>query len=180
MTKLNEEKGFVLLTALLIMIILTLVGLGAILNSSVEINISRNERLQKDSLFAADAGIQTVPTIVSYYIQNDPPDISSLSAEFQAIMQDNLFISEIMGYGDGDGATDTTTNNPDVIMTVAGRQVNMDIDRLYAKPLAGNEFRSFDEPAPEPAIAVYYRADALGQTGQGATDTVEAICRHVL
>jgi hypothetical protein len=47
MTTLKEEKGFVLMTALLIMIILTLVGIGAILNSSVEINISRNERLKK-------------------------------------------------------------------------------------------------------------------------------------
>ena len=30
MIRLNEEKGFVLITALLIMIILTLVGIGAI------------------------------------------------------------------------------------------------------------------------------------------------------
>jgi hypothetical protein len=177
MITLNEEKGFVLMTALLIMIILTLVGLGAILNSSVEINIASNERLKKDALFAADAGSETVPAIISYYIQNCPANISALSSDFQAIMKDDAFLSEINGYGDSDGATDTTTNNPDVQMTVQGRQVNIDIDRLYKKYIPGNEFEAPGEQ-PTPAIVVYYRADALGQTGQGTNNTVEANCRQ--
>ena len=58
MIKLGEEKGFVLITALLIMIVLTLVGMGAILNSSIEINFSRNERLNKNAFFGADGGMK--------------------------------------------------------------------------------------------------------------------------
>ena len=111
MVTLNEEKGFVLMTALLIMIILTLVGIGAILNSSVEMNIARNERLQKDALFAADAGTETVPEIISYYINVNPASSTDLTADLQAVMKDSNFLSEIMDYPGNDGPTDTTTNN---------------------------------------------------------------------
>ena len=84
MISLNEEKGFVLMTALLIMIILTLVGIGAILNSSVEINISRNERLRKEAFYAADAGGAVVPRIIKYYMSEQPASIAALPADLQA------------------------------------------------------------------------------------------------
>jgi len=183
MITLNEEKGFVLMTALLIMIILTLVGIGAILNSSVEINISRNERLGKDALFAADAGTETVPAIISYYINVNPASSSELTAELQAVMTDSDFLKEVMEYAGNDGATDTTTSNPDVQMTVQGRQVDIDIDRLNQTglPLPGASAPTVP-PDPEmgASLVCYYRADSLGQTDQGTNKTVEVIYRRLL
>jgi Tfp pilus assembly protein PilX len=182
MIKPNEEKGFVLMTALLIMVILTLVGIGAMLNSEVEINISSNERLKKDALFAADAGTETVPVVIRYYIKNSPENFDALSEGLEDIVRtdNDGFLNEIMGYSsNNDGVSDTTTSNPDVQMTVAGRQVDVDIDRLYKKYIPGNELPEFGGPPATPSIGVYYRADALGQASQGTDKTVEAISRHL-
>jgi len=175
MIKLKEEKGVVLLTALLIMIILTLVGIGAIINSGVEMNISRNERLQKDALFAADAGAETVPRIVNCYINPE-----YLTSDIQDIVQDANFTSEVMDFSDSDGATDCIGNNPDVQMTLQGRQVDIDIDRLTgAEQVAGQPVYSpgADPDASAGALVCYYRADSLGKTDQGTEKTVEVIYR---
>ena len=183
MIRLNEEKGFVLMTALLIMIILTLVGMGAIMNSSVEMNISRNERLGKDALFAADAGTETVPAIISYYINVNPASSSELTADLQAVMTDPDFLKEVMDYAGNDGLADTTTSNPDIQMTVQGRQVDIDIDRLNQTglPLPGASAPTVP-PDPEmgASLVCYYRADSLGQTDQGTNKTVEVIYRRLL
>ncbi len=126
MMTLNEEKGFVFLTTLLIMVILTLVGIGAIMNSGVEINIARNERIKKEAFYAADAGSAVVPRIIKYYVGSQPASIAALPDDLQDIAQDDDFLDEI----NGTSATDNACSSPDFQASSAGRQVNIDIDRV--------------------------------------------------
>jgi len=55
---LRNEKGFALIIALLILLVLTLIGISAISTSTFETSISGNERVGTDAFYAAEAGIQ--------------------------------------------------------------------------------------------------------------------------
>ena len=55
----ESEKGFVLVTALMILVILTLLGLATIMTSSVELKIAGNDRLHKQTFYQADGGTET-------------------------------------------------------------------------------------------------------------------------
>ena len=52
----NNEKGFVLITSMLIMLVLTIVGIVVIQNSTTELRISGNDRHQKEAFYEADGG----------------------------------------------------------------------------------------------------------------------------
>ena len=184
MIKRREEKGFVLITAVLIMIVLALVGMGAIMYSSMEINFSRNERLGKTALFGADGGVQTVPAIIQYYVLNKPQSFAALTPSMQAIMTNNNFLNIIMGFSTH-SATDTPATNPDVTMNIQGSQANILISRVFAQPFQGGsaEANAGYEGAESgggggTGMAIYYRADSLGQTNKG-TSTVEIVYRLI-
>ena len=53
---LRSEEGFVLVTGLLILMILTLLGLAATTNTTIELQIAGNDRLHKQTLYEAEAG----------------------------------------------------------------------------------------------------------------------------
>jgi Tfp pilus assembly protein PilX len=54
----GNEKGIILVAALLFLLVLTLIGISSISTSSFEHIISGNERLASTAFYAAEAGIQ--------------------------------------------------------------------------------------------------------------------------
>ena len=52
----KSEGGFVLVSALLILIVLTIIGIAAMINTSTEIQISGNDKFNKMTFYEADAG----------------------------------------------------------------------------------------------------------------------------
>lgn len=57
---LGNESGAALVIALLMMIMLTLVGLGSVFTSTFELKLSGNKRGSTDAFYAADSGVQVV------------------------------------------------------------------------------------------------------------------------
>jgi len=55
-TKIDNEEGFVLVTGLMILLVLTLLGLSATTNTSIELQIAGNDRLHKQTLYQAEGG----------------------------------------------------------------------------------------------------------------------------
>jgi len=55
---LRNEKGFALIIALLILLVLTLIGISAISTTTFETKIAGNERIGTDAFYASEAGIQ--------------------------------------------------------------------------------------------------------------------------
>jgi len=53
----NNEKGIALITALLVLAVLTLLGMAAILTSTTDMQIARNEKVSVQGQYAAEAGI---------------------------------------------------------------------------------------------------------------------------
>ena len=58
-TTINNEEGFVLVTGLMILLILTLLGLAATTNTNIELQIAGNDRLHKQTLYQAEGGAIT-------------------------------------------------------------------------------------------------------------------------
>lgn len=61
----RSDGGFVLVTALIILVTLTLLGLATIMTSTVEVKIAGNDRLHKKTFYEADGGTET-GTVLAY------------------------------------------------------------------------------------------------------------------
>jgi len=57
---LKDQSGVALVIALLMMIVLTLIGLGSVFTSSFETRLSGNKRGATDAFYSSDSGIQIV------------------------------------------------------------------------------------------------------------------------
>jgi len=57
---LQDQSGIALVIALLMMIMLTLIGLGSIFTSTFEVKLSGNKRGSTNAFYAADSGIQVI------------------------------------------------------------------------------------------------------------------------
>lgn len=186
--KLKEEDGAVLITALLLLIVLTLIGIAAIMTSNVDIKLAGNERRTKSAFYVADAGVEIAPGVINYYILNTPessgfPD--NLRADLQTFVLDQNFIDEIMDYPGNDGASDSPGNNPDLRVAIEGQEVNVDVDRFHTEhPEAApaGSFSAYEGAGLGAAIggtAVYYRANSRGTVADDVSSTVEIVYRHI-
>ena len=178
MFNVKEEKGFVLLVTFLIMIILTLVGLGAILNSSVEIKISGNERLQKEAFFAADAGTAIVPRVIKYYLDNQPdiagyPD--NLPADIKAIAKDRNFLDEINGIFQDDASY----SSPDIQLTSQGRQLDVDIDWVGRMLTEEQNIVFLNEDGVPAPVTIYFRAFSRGHATDNSFLDIETFYKYL-
>jgi len=57
-TLLKDQRGVVLVVALVMLLVLTLIGISGLATTSSENNISGNQRLYNQAFYAADAGIE--------------------------------------------------------------------------------------------------------------------------
>ncbi|WP_310600885.1 PilX N-terminal domain-containing pilus assembly protein [Desulfobulbus sp.] len=60
----NNEKGFVLVGALLILTLLVLIGVSATTSSMLELQVSGAERIHSETFFQADSGIQVAVRLI--------------------------------------------------------------------------------------------------------------------
>lgn len=70
--KINNEKGVALITALLVLAILTMLGLAAVLTSTTDMQISTNEKIAVQGQYAAEAGIEDVMAFVNRTTNLEP------------------------------------------------------------------------------------------------------------
>ncbi|MFV0438910.1 MAG: PilX N-terminal domain-containing pilus assembly protein [Desulfopila sp.] len=52
----NDEHGFVLVTALIIMVVLTIIGIAATRNTSLELQIAGNDKVHNTTFYGAEGG----------------------------------------------------------------------------------------------------------------------------
>jgi hypothetical protein len=70
-TILRNQTGSALVIGLLMMVLLTLIGLGSLLTSTFEITLSGNKRGATDAFYAAESGIEVVMANIENF---DLPD----------------------------------------------------------------------------------------------------------
>ena len=69
MKTINNEGGFVLIVALMIMVVLTIIGIAATNTSIFELKISGNDRVHKRALYQAEAGAILATEVIEKNIQ---------------------------------------------------------------------------------------------------------------
>ena len=60
----DNEEGFVLVGALLILMLLMIIGISATTNTSLELQIAGNDRTHKETFYQADGGSQLAVRLV--------------------------------------------------------------------------------------------------------------------
>ncbi len=60
----SNDKGYILITVLLLLLVLTIVGMSAINTSTVENMLSGNIRLRETNFSMADAGIELSTAVI--------------------------------------------------------------------------------------------------------------------
>ena len=61
----RSEEGFVLVTALMMLVVLTMLGLATIMTSTVELKIAGNDRVHKKTFYQADGGTE-IGSVLTY------------------------------------------------------------------------------------------------------------------
>jgi len=155
MKTLNNEKGAILITMLLLMVIVTLIGVIAINTATVDIQITGNLKRVSTASQGAEAGIDlSIPiienTLAAGQLTTSSTTIStsftfpaSYTASNTAYTVDLTTIggtatnlgNEIQSDVD---STEVSTFNADISLSdLNGVAVNVDIDRLYSYALPG-------------------------------------------
>jgi len=174
---LKAEEGVALLTTLMIMLILTVLGLGAVAVTALENRVAGFQRTGESAASAAEACIGTSVNIIQQTLANagvlgtfvtatGPVPTGAETAANPSLTM------EIMGQSDNhaDTVTGVGAMGPDYVQTVNGYSVMGDIDRLYIQAKAGSGMQ----------FAAGYEGTGSGSASGGADVIYRVDCRATL
>jgi hypothetical protein len=161
---LRQEDGIALLTILMLTVILTVIGIAAITTTTMDLKLAGGERLREGSINTAEACLSTSVQIIQQTLANSALPASILGLQTPVIWQAPLE-SEIMGVPGFEQNADTadwqtlptTLIAPNAQIVLGGFTVNIDIDRLFARPKPGSSL----------AFAAGYEGTGAGAAGGG-------------
>ena len=170
------EEGIALLTTLVILLIMTVLGLGAVAVTALENQIAGFQRTGESGTSAAESCVGTSVNIIRqtlatgdltvpaafYATANDPVPNSAATTGVTLSM-------EIARQSPND--PDQPTVSPDYLQTLNGYRVQGDIDFLYPVQKAGN-----GQETDEQVVDLVYRIDCRATvTAVGSESRVVAI-----
>jgi hypothetical protein len=129
----SNERGVVLVFALVLMLVVTIIGSSAIMTSQVDLKISGNTKVIRTSFYLADGGIMLSPKVISRIITDRALPAAS---DTPLLTYDTAnLLEKIMGYiEDDDPGTDTT----DISMAQGTLgNIAIDVSRLETQYLSG-------------------------------------------
>ena len=161
---LRQEDGIAMLTILMLTVILTVIGIAAITTTTMDLKLAGGERLREGSINTAEACLSTSVQIIQQTLANSAIPASILGLPTPVIWQAPLE-SEIMGVPGFEQNADTAdwqavpaaSIAPNAQIVVGGFTVNIDIDRLFARPKPGSSL----------AFAAGYEGTGAGAAGGG-------------
>ncbi len=110
--RIDNERGSVLVIALIMLVLLTVIGISASTNSSIELRISGNDKFHKMAFYAADGGTEAGCELLEQNIENRGFDSSTIG---NAVVNNTSFWTNLS----------EPTNNDVQISNVGGHQVNL-------------------------------------------------------
>lgn len=162
MKTINNERGAILITILLLMAIVTLIGIIAINTATVDIQISGQTKRSSMAFGGAEAGVDLAIPVIENTLANGA--LPAMPSGYTIPSGSNL-LDEIQS----DPTVSPSTFDTDVsISNLNGVAVDIDIDRLYVYVIPGSslEFASGYEGigagAAGGGVGVLYRIDAQG------------------
>ncbi|MCF8069558.1 MAG: pilus assembly PilX N-terminal domain-containing protein [Desulfobacterales bacterium] len=164
----ENEKGFILITSLLIMLVLTIIGIATTTNTSIELQIAGNDKIHKKTFYEAEAGAVLGTEIVEqsfncptgFNKNNDPENAADLSGTLVRVYErnGNLLLQ------DNEAPTDIgNIATADVAFPIANIASGIDVGHLYV----GGETQMLPGGALQMAAGYEGKGKAAGQGGVG-------------
>jgi Tfp pilus assembly protein PilX len=176
-----RQEGFALITALLVMLILTVLGVSAMTMTSMENRIAGVSKTTEAASMAVEsclgAGVNVIQQTI--YSADVPLSVLDNAVPLPGPVPMARAVDlgrEIMGELDqnNDSPTGTGASGPDMVQNVGGFTVNGDIDRLYVKYKAGgsNSFAEAEQGKGKAAeYDVYYRITCVATMASTGTQS---------
>jgi len=164
----NKQQGFVLVLVLVLMTIMTLLGIMVIDFSTIDLQITGNQKQVSIALEGADAGLDlSIPVIEQTLAAGALDDAGITASGVVTDLDTTNLLDELTGLRNLDA--DTASATPDLrIASLGGTEVQVDIDRMVSDIVAGGalEFASGYEGigagAAGGGISVLYRVTSQG------------------
>jgi len=189
--KRRKEEGAIIVVAIFVVLALVVVGSLATMFTTVELDISKNDKMAKEAFYVADAGTPISTKILKDMILNEGIDYSDPSYyEYQeaGISFDSyIFINEVRNYYDpvtesdlNDKIADNPDYMPDITAQVAGRDIAIDVDWRHRKSGAGGSllfamgYEGIGADRSHGGVKIYYDIHSKGRTVGNTAAEVKA------
>jgi Tfp pilus assembly protein PilX len=164
------DNGYILITTLLLLLVLTVVGLAAIGTSTLENMLSGNIRLRERNIAKADGAIEISTEIIEQALGDDNT-------------QNFANITDLALLDDLDNPpfdNDNCDSSPDITFTIDTHDINVDIDKMYKRQMPGSsiEFASGAEGGGR-AFIIFFRINSCSEDIRDSSADVGAIYRYV-
>ncbi len=179
-----NERGFVLVTAMVILLLLMLIGIGAMRTSSIEVLIAGNDKFHKEAFYSADSGAYLTPILLTLARDTaaDPaagPQVTLWGIDGTTPSDGTRFYNETMGF-----VEDVTPLDPDFRVQVGLMPVDVDIDHTGSHQQVGGgaEFGMGAAGVGAGSAAgvwIGYTLTATGQAPKSSVSIVSANYRYV-
>ncbi len=178
----NEDNGYILVTVLLLLLVLTVVGMSAIGTSTIENMLSGNIRLRERNIAKADGGADISPAVIERTVRMQD------TKNFTGIIADNNLPTELRSSPFDPDNTNTIPDTSDLAIDLhpnsPGADVRVDIDKMYTKWMGGTaiEFASGYEGVGKSGgsgFYTFYRINSTGNDQDSSSACVGCIYRYV-
>lgn len=162
MTVLTNERGAILITVLILMVIIALIGTFAVNTSTVEIQISGNLKRTTSAFEGAEAGVGLSVPIIEKTLAVGTLDPTSFTVGSDTVTPVSSLGNEIIG------AAMTNVTEDFEVPSLDGVKVEADIDRLYSYTLPGGAmqfaagYEGVGASAAGAGVGVLYRIKSKG------------------
>ena len=179
----GNDRGVVLIFALVLMMVLTIIGSSATLTSQIDLKLSGNTKVIRTSFYVADGGIMLSPKVISQIITDrDLPTakqtpLINYDDWKESVDDDPVLLKKIMGFAMDSDYQDEDLNATDVSMdqgTLGSMAV--DLTRVATRYLSGGgvEFAAGTEGvgvSGAASTAIIYKLDSWGTVGTAPKTT---------
>ena len=170
--QINNEKGAVLVVALVIVGLLMVIGTSITMTSSIELNIARNEKLAKSAFYNAEnARVLASRVIRSMFSGDSYNDDDNFDGNSDIILRDGNFAYEEIS----DGPSDSFDANSDMELTGA-LAARVDVDKIDVGPLPGSsaEFAAgYEGTGTAASVQIIYDINSEGTAAPSARALVQ-------
>jgi hypothetical protein len=178
----GNDRGVVLVFALVLMLVLTIIGSSATMTSQVDLKISGNTKVIRTSFYVADGGIMMSPKVIGRIITDRAlPSASETPLiaydDYAQVGEDPVLLKKIMGFAMDNDYQTNDANTSDISMD-QGTLGNMaiDITRVATQYLSGGgvEFAAGTEGVGvggAASAAIIYNLASRGTVGTSPKTT---------
>lgn len=174
----KENDGYILVTSLLLLLVLTVIGMAALNTSSIDNALSGNIRLRERNISKADAGSEISTAIIERTVrEQDTLGFRNIITPSPPTTDPDYLPTELR-------SSEFDADLQDVAFVVDTQNVGVDIDKMYSRWMGGTaiEFASGYEGAGKSGGSGFYTFYRINSTAAGllsSTACVGCIYRYV-